>query len=43
MVSAVNMQREIPIEFEDCDLRDGRLYLRCQSDRLFVLNWKTKP
>ena len=43
MVNAINMQAEVPFEFEDCDFYNNRLYVQCNNaanGQMQILSWK---
>lgn len=43
MVSAINMQEEVPFEFEDCDFYRGGLYIQCNHGKrghFKIMQWQ---
>ncbi len=43
MTNAINMQREVPYEFEDCDFFQNNLYIQCNNGnegRMRIMSWK---
>ncbi len=45
MVSTVNMQAEVPYEFEDCDFFRDKMYIQCNEwpqGRMKIMEWKEK-
>lgn len=45
MVSAINMQGEVPFEFEDCDFYNDRLYIQCNygsKGHMMIMEWNKK-
>lgn len=45
MVSVLNMQSEVPFEFEDCDFFQNKMYIQCNEGvqgRMKIMEWKDK-
>lgn len=45
MVSVLNMQSEVPFEFEDCDFFQNKMYIQCNEGaqgRMKIIEWKDK-
>lgn len=43
MANAINMQSEVPYEFEDCDFFQDNLYIQCNNGnagRMKIMSWK---
>lgn len=42
IVNAINMQQEVPFEFEDCDFFQDKLYIQCNKGKggqMLIMNW----